>query len=123
MTGKGVQLYELKEHEREFIQTLKKELKEKEIKYWIEKEKLLKNVDKKIPLILNTIEYHKNTLIRLEDLGYTYDDKNYVFKNINLELEKGDRLVIRGKNGSRKIYINKYNIRKFNKLCRKYSKT
>ena len=38
MTGKGVQLYELKEHEREFIQTLKKELKEKEIKYWIEKE-------------------------------------------------------------------------------------
>lgn len=38
MTGKGVQLYELKEHEREFIQTLKKELKEKEIKYWIETE-------------------------------------------------------------------------------------
>lgn len=37
MTGK-VSLYELKEHEREFIQTLKKELKEKEIKYWIEKE-------------------------------------------------------------------------------------
>ena len=88
-----------------------------------EKEKLLKNVDKKIPLILNTIEYHKNTLIRLENLGYTYDNKNYVFKNINLELEKGDRLVITGKNGSRKIYINKYNIRKFNKLCRQYSKT
>lgn len=81
-----------------------------------EKEKLLKNVDKKIPLILNTIEHHKNTLIRLEDLGYKYDDKNYVFKNINLELEKGDRLVITGKNGSRKIYINKYNIREINKL-------
>lgn len=39
MTGKGVvRLYELKEHEREFIQTLKKELKDKDIKYWIEKE-------------------------------------------------------------------------------------
>ena len=38
MTGKAISLYELKEHEREFIQTLKKELKEKEIKYWIEKE-------------------------------------------------------------------------------------
>ena len=35
---KGVNLYEVKDHEREFIQTLKKELKEKEIKYWIEKE-------------------------------------------------------------------------------------
>ena len=35
---KGVSLYELKEHEREFIQTLKKELKDKDIKYWIEKE-------------------------------------------------------------------------------------
>lgn len=38
MTGKGVNLYELKEHEREFIQTLKKELKDKDIKYWIETE-------------------------------------------------------------------------------------
>ena len=39
MTGKGVvRLYELKEHEREVIQTLKKELKDKDIKYWIEKE-------------------------------------------------------------------------------------
>ena len=39
MTGKGVvRLYELKEHERELIQTLKNELKEKEIKYWIEPE-------------------------------------------------------------------------------------
>lgn len=36
MTGKAISLYELKEHEREFIQTLKKALKEKEIKYWIE---------------------------------------------------------------------------------------
>lgn len=35
---KGVSLYEVKDHEREFIQTLKKELREKEIKYWIEKE-------------------------------------------------------------------------------------
>lgn len=35
---KGVSLYELKEHEREFIQTLKKELKDKDIKYWIESE-------------------------------------------------------------------------------------
>lgn len=39
MTGKGVvRLYELKEHERVFIQTLKKELKDKNIKYWIESE-------------------------------------------------------------------------------------
>lgn len=35
---KGVSLYEVKDHEREFIQTLKKELKDKDIKYWIEKE-------------------------------------------------------------------------------------
>lgn len=35
---KGVSLYEVKDHEREFIQTLKKELKDKDIKYWIESE-------------------------------------------------------------------------------------
>lgn len=35
---KGVSLYEVKDHEREFIKILKKELREKEIKYWIEKE-------------------------------------------------------------------------------------
>ena len=37
MTGR-VSLYEVKDHEREFIKILKKELREKEIKYWIEKE-------------------------------------------------------------------------------------
>lgn len=35
---KGVNLYEVKDHERELIAILKKELKEKEIKYWIESE-------------------------------------------------------------------------------------
>lgn len=35
---KGVSLYEVKDHERELIAILKKELKEKEIKYWIESE-------------------------------------------------------------------------------------
>ncbi len=35
---KGVSLYEVRENQREFIKTLKKELKEKEIKYWIETE-------------------------------------------------------------------------------------
>ena len=83
-----------------------------------EKEKLLKNVDKKPKLILNTIEYHKNTIIRFENVGYSYDGNNYIFKDINLEIEKGDRLAITGKNGSRKIYINKPNIRQINKLCR-----
>lgn len=38
MTGKGVNLYEVKQNQREFIKILKKELKEKEIKYWIETE-------------------------------------------------------------------------------------
>ena len=88
-----------------------------------EKEKLLKNVDKKPKLILNTIEHYKNTIIRFENVGYSYDGNNYIFKDINLEIEKGDRLVIKGKNGSRKINTNKPNIRQINKLCREYSKT
>lgn len=83
-----------------------------------EKEKLLKNVDKKPKLILNTIEHYKNTIIRFENVGYSYDGNNYIFKDINLEIEKGDRLAIKGKNGSRKININKPNIRQINKLCR-----
>lgn len=37
MTGR-VSLYEVRENQREFIKILKKELKEKEIKYWIETE-------------------------------------------------------------------------------------
>ena len=83
-----------------------------------EKEKLLKNVDKKPKLILNTIEHYKNTIIRFENVGYSYDGNNYIFKDINLEIEKGDRLAIKGKNGSRKINTNKPNIRQINKLCR-----
>ena len=38
MVGKGISLYEVRENQRELIAILKKELKEKEIKYWIEPE-------------------------------------------------------------------------------------
>ena len=38
MAGKGISLYEVKDNQRKLIAILKKELKEKEIKYWIKPE-------------------------------------------------------------------------------------
>ena len=38
MAGKGISLYEVKDNQRKLIAILKKELKEKKIKYWIKPE-------------------------------------------------------------------------------------
>ena len=43
-------------------------------------------------------------MIKLENVNFKYKQKEYVLKDINLEIKEGEYVSIIGKNGSRKIY-------------------
>ena len=40
--------------------------------------------------------------LSVRDVGFTYNNDDYVLKNINLDIGKGEKVLIRGKNGSGK---------------------
>lgn len=69
-----------------------------------EKSLLLKNVEQEEELSLNYIKFHNYILCTLKNLSIAYD-KNFVISNFNLEIHQGDRICIKGKNGSGKSSI------------------
>ena len=44
-------------------------------------------------------------MMRLENLGHTYDEKNWILKNINLQIERGDKIGFIGYNGMGKTTL------------------
>ena len=90
MTGKGVNLYEVKQNQREFIKILKKELKEKGIKYWIETETIssIAMNDKAL------FEQYIKALYQFSD--FVIKDKEvgeFKYRKWNIEKEKNRELV------------------------------
>lgn len=69
-----------------------------------EKEKLLKNVEYKLSLKIPALSYHSKTLLYAEKLTINYGSRN-VCENISFSLKAGERLLIKGKNGSGKSSI------------------
>ena len=69
-----------------------------------EKGKLLKNIEKQDDLFLNSIEIKKETIIVVKDLSIFYGDKE-VAKNINFNVEYGDKVAVCGVNGSGKTSL------------------
>ncbi len=66
-----------------------------------EKSSLMKNIDSYEDLTLKYIEYHKTNLISAKNISIFYGE-NKVFDNLSFDLFKGDRIAVRGKNGSGK---------------------
>jgi lincosamide and streptogramin A transport system ATP-binding/permease protein len=69
-----------------------------------EKSKLLKNIDKIIPLKLNYTQPYQKHLLTVKDLS-VYNGSNVLNKSINFDLTRGMRLVIEGPNGVGKTTI------------------
>lgn len=69
-----------------------------------EKSKLLKNVEVADDLKLSPLTYHSETLVFLTDVVATYDGVD-VFEPVTFEINRGDRIVLNGKNGSGKSTI------------------
>ncbi|RGD74272.1 ribosomal protection-like ABC-F family protein [Anaerofustis stercorihominis] len=69
-----------------------------------EKSKLLKNIEKQEDLKIVGSEYHTKLLLRLNHLNIYYDDKEAVH-DVTFNINKGDRVILKGKNGSGKSSI------------------
>ena len=78
---------------------------EKEI---TEKEGLLQDIENPVMLKMNTLKYHKNTLIYAKDLSIRYGaDGPAVLRNFDFEIREGERVFLHGKNGCGKsTFIN-----------------
>lgn len=66
-----------------------------------EKKALLKNIEKQGKLKIQSKDYHKDLYIEIKSLSAGYGDKE-VFENVHMQLFKGDRLLVKGKNGKGK---------------------
>jgi len=69
-----------------------------------EKSKLLKNIDHASALKIAQMPYHKQRYLSLRDVSIFYGDKK-VCDNIGFDINRGDRVALRGSNGSGKSSI------------------
>ena len=68
------------------------------------KSTLLKNVESTEELKIKQVDFRKNPLLYIKDLCIEYDNKRVV-NNLSFEVEKGDRILLQGKNGSGKSSV------------------
>ena len=66
-----------------------------------EKSKLLKNMETADTLKIQTMEYHKDVLVSYSDVSVSFGKKQ-ICENISFEIKRGERVLLKGKNGSGK---------------------
>ncbi|MPM05961.1 putative ABC transporter ATP-binding protein YbiT [bioreactor metagenome] len=69
-----------------------------------EKSRLLKNIDEADELKLHPLKYRAQRLVLLDKISLYYSGKP-VCENISFEIERGDRIALRGRNGSGKSSV------------------
>ncbi len=69
-----------------------------------EKSKLLKNIETSEKLLLKPLSYHSDRLCELQDVSVRYGEKT-VCERVSLTIRRGERIALRGKNGSGKSSI------------------
>ena len=75
-----------------------------------EKEQLLKNLEQPAQLRLTPLTHHKETYIRIKDASVSYGS-HQVIRNFSMELKRGERILLQGKNGCGKSRILKMILR------------
>ena len=70
-----------------------------------EKSSLLKNIENSDELKIYQERYHTNTLISFDGISIFYGPDVCACKNVSFTVERGDRVLLRGKNGSGKSSI------------------
>ncbi|MGB4588613.1 MAG: Lsa family ABC-F type ribosomal protection protein [Clostridiaceae bacterium] len=66
-----------------------------------EKSKLLKNIENASNLKISQLAYHKTRLVELDHVSIFYGEMN-VCSEVSFSVEQGDRIALKGKNGSGK---------------------
>ena len=81
-----------------------KEMEKRQQKAIEEKSKLLTNIETADKLCMKPLHYPAHRLVEISDLSIFYDGK-IVCENVNMEINRGDRIALRGKNGSGKSSV------------------
>lgn len=66
-----------------------------------DKKKLLKNIEKCDSLKVIPMDYYKSNLISIDNLSVSFNERE-IISNISFTVSQGDRIALRGKNGSGK---------------------
>ncbi len=94
------------------LQQGKKNMEKRQAREIDLKKDLLKDTEKTESLKIHPVPYRTNTIIRLKDLSLRYEDsKNVLGENISAEINNGDRVLIKGSNGSGKSSLIKVILR------------
>ena len=72
-----------------------------------EKESLLKDVETLDSLKLNVLDHHSRRMVTLTDVGIRYGESSPLLEHLNLEICRGDRIALSGKNGCGKTSLMK----------------
>ena len=86
------------------MQQRRKNLERRQQNALAEKENLLKDIEETIDLKLMPLNHHKEVYIRAKDLQIQYED-NIVIQNFQMEVKRGERILLQGKNGCGKSSI------------------
>ncbi len=78
-----------------------KTMEERQKSTILEKSRLLKNIERADELKLSFLSHHSQRLIHLEKICIFYDEKE-ICSNLNVSICQGDRICLRGNNGSGK---------------------
>lgn len=79
----------------------------------VEKEGLLKDLEKPVDLKLTPLSHHKDTLVNIRDYSVQYEDAAHpVFTGLTCGIHQGDRIALHGKNGCGKSTLIKLILRK-----------
>lgn len=86
------------------MQKRRKSLENRQQQAISEKSQLLKNIEEVVDLKLMPLQHHKETYVNIKEFSISYAEK-HVIQNFNMELKRGERVILRGKNGSGKSSI------------------
>lgn len=86
------------------MQQRRKNLEQRQQSAIVEKSKLLKDLEEPAELKLMPLYHQKQLYINLKDFSLAYN-KNEVIRDFNMELKRGDRVILQGRNGCGKSSI------------------
>lgn len=88
----GAKTKKIQKRVKQYEQRLEKEIEEKK--------GLLQDIENPVMLKMNTLKYHKNTLVYAKNLSIKYGvDSPAVLQNFDFEIKQGERVFLHGKNG------------------------
>ena len=88
----GAKTKKMQKRVKQYEQRMQREIEEKE--------GLLQDIETPVPLKMNVLAYHKDTLIFAKDLSIKYGTSSLsVIENFDFELKKGERVFLHGNNG------------------------